>query len=356
MIARFLETFFRYKLLIVLPAIITPLIVVPFALILVKPYYETTAGLWVERPSYVPTTDDWNRYVTPAQNQQQRLTELLKTRSFSEDIAKRAGLGPMLDTPQSRDDIFEYLNRIIVPLATGNKLLQIQVRADDPELSMAIANATVAAFRDRNANERMQQATASIAFYEQQANEAGDSLAASRERLRRYVAANPRLASADTSGAGRSVAAAALDPQFSELMKRVESDEKENDRLRGLLEQARFEASAALEGNDSTLQLLDPPVYPTRAQRERRRLLIFPLAGIAIGTLVSGLLLVALTSADRSVRSTADLQAMGRVLGVVPRMGLRRLPRQAGPETTRRAIAFVAGASMPALPAPTKGA
>jgi len=138
------------------------------------------------------------------------------------------------------------------------------------------------------------------------------------------------------------------------LSKRVESDEKENDRLRGLLEQARFEASAALEGNDSTLQVLDAPVLPTRPQRERRRLLVFPIAGVAIGALVSGLLLVSLTAADRSVRSTADLQAMGRVLGVVPRMGLRRLPRQAGPETTRRAIAFVAGTTMPALPAPRR--
>jgi hypothetical protein len=38
----------------------------------------------------------------------------------------------------------------------------------------------------------------------------------------------------------------------------------------------------------------------------------------------------------------------------VPRMGLRRLPRQAGPDTTRRAIAFVAGTALPALPAPRK--
>jgi hypothetical protein len=39
-------------------------------------------------------------------------------------------------------------------------------------------------------------------------------------------------------------------------------------------------------------------------------------------------------------------------VGVVPRMGLRRLPRSAGPETTRRAVAFVAGTTLPALPPP----
>jgi hypothetical protein len=357
-IARFLETFFRYKLLIMLPAIITPLVVVPFALLLVRPYYETMAGLWIERPSYVPSADDFSRYVTPAQNQQQRLTELLKTRAFTEDVAWRTSLGPLLDSPQGRDDIYEYLGRVIYPLPTGNKLLSIRVRAEDPNLSMEIIQATVAAFRERTQNERMQQASSSISFYEQQLKDADDQATQSRDRVRRYVTSNPRAVADDpnrpASSARISLPTSAVDPQLAELLKRLEGDEREAERIRGLLEQSRFEASAALDGNDSTLQLLDPPVFPTRAERERRRLLIFPAAAVAIGGLISALLLVSLTASDRSVRSTADLSAMGRVIGVVPRMGLRRLPRQAGPETTRRAIAFVAGTAMPALPAPRR--
>lgn len=356
MIARFLETFFRYKLLILLPAIITPLIVVPFAFLLVKPYYETTAGLWVERPSYVPNTDDWNRYVTPAQNQQQRLTELLQTRTFTEDVARRTSLAPLLQTPEGKDDVNEYLKKVIYPSPTGAKLLSIRVRAEDPNLSMEIVQATVASFRERNQNERMAQASSAIAFYEQQARDATDKATQSRDRMRRYIASNPRLSGTDPSSSGLrpNLPAAALDPQLADLTRALENDERDAQRLRDLLEQARFEATAALDGSDSSLQLLDPPVFPARAERERRRLLIFPAAAVAIGTLISALLLVSLTASDRSVRSTTDLSAMGRVIGVVPRMGLRRLPRQAGPETTRRAIAFVAGTALPALPAPRK--
>lgn len=358
MIARFLETFFRHKLLILLPFILTPLVVVPFALVLVRPYYETTAGLWVERPSYVPTTDDasWNRYVTPAQNQQQRLAELLNTRAFTEDIARRTSLAPLLETPAGRDEVFEYLTRAIYPLPTGNKLLSIRVRTEDPDLSVEIVNATVAAFRERNQNERMQAASAAISFYEQQQRAADEQTTASRERVRRYVAANPRAAGGDpnTNPNRINLPTSAIDPQLGEMLKRLENDERESERLRGLMEQARFEASAALEGTDSSLQLLDPPIYPTQPERERRRLLILPAAAVAIGTLVSALLLVALTASDRSVRSTADLSPLGRVIGVVPRMGLRRLSDQAGPDTTRRAIAFVAGSSLPALPAPRR--
>ncbi len=358
MIARFLETFFRYKVLILLPAIITPLIVVPFAFLLVKPYYETTAGLWVERPSYVPSTDDWNRYVTPAQNQQQRLTELMQTRTFTEDIARRTSLAPLLQTPEGKEDVNDYLQKVIYPLPTGSKLLSIRVRAEDPNLSMEVVQATVAAFRERNQNERMTQASSAIAFYEQQVKDSEEKATQSRDRMRRYVTSNPRLAAGDPTTGSNSPRAnlptSALDPQLSDLTKTLENDERDVQRLRDLLEQARFEASAALDGSDSSLQVLDPPVFPTRAERERRRLLIFPAAAVAIGGLVSALLLVSLTASDRSVRSTADLSAMGRVIGVVPRMGLRRLPRQAGPDTTRRAIAFVAGAALPALPAPRK--
>ena len=357
MIARFLETFFRYKFLILLPFFVTPLIVVPFSFLLVKPYYETTAGLWVERPSYVPSTDDanWNRYITPAQNQVTRINELLKTRSFTDDIARRTSLGPLLDTPDGRDSAFEYLGRVIYPVATGSKLMTIRVRAEDPDLSFQIINGTVAAFRERNQNERMQTSAMTIAFYEQQLKEANDQTTASRDRVRRYVTSNPRSVASDPNATSRvNLPTSAVDPQLAEMLKTLENDEREGERLRGLLEQSRFEASAALEGNDASLQLLDPPVFPSRAERERRRFFIFPAAAVAIGTLVSALLLVALTASDRSVRSTTDLSTMGRVIGVVPRMGLRRLPRQAGPETTRRAIAFVAGTTLPALPAPRR--
>jgi hypothetical protein len=221
---------------------------------------------------------------------------------------------------------------------------------------MEIIQGVVDTFRERNSNERMQQASSTIAFYEQQLQDADETLTTTRDRVRRYLAANPRLTIDDrnVSSSRINLPTSAIDPQLGEMLKRLESDEREAERLRTLVEQAKFDASATLEGNDSSLQVLDPPTYPTRAQRERRRLLIFPAAAVVIGGLISTLLLVALAASDRSVRSTTELRTAGNVIGVVPRMGLRRLPRQAGPDTTRRAIAFVAGTTLPALPAPRK--
>ena len=359
MIARFLETFFRHKLLILLPLFLTPLVVMPFAFILVNPYYEATAGVWVDRPAYIPNTDESSRYVTPAQFQQARLTEMLQTRTFLEDVAKRTSLAPLLNSPQGREDVVIYLGRAIYPMPGGNKLLGIRVRADDPDLTMEIINATLTAFRERVQTERVTQASAALAFYEGQLKSADDERTKAQDAMRRYVAANPRLgADASSSSNSNSLRAnlptAAIDPQLADLSKRLSDAEREDDRLRTLVEQARFDASASVDGGDSSLQVVDPPVYPTKSQRERRRFLIFPATSITIGVLISALLLIGLAATDRSVRSSADLRNVGRVIGVVPRMGLRKLPRRAGPETTRRAIAFVAGTTMPALPAPGK--
>jgi len=364
-IARFVETFFRHKLLILLPMIVTPLVVMPFAFLLVRPYYETTAGVWADRPAYVPITDESSRYVTPAQYQQARLNELLQTRTFLEDVAKRTSLAPLLDSPAGREQVVIYLQRAIFPLPSGNKLLGIRVRADDPDLSMEIINATLSTFRERAQNDRVAQASSAISFYEGQLKNAEDDNSKAQDAVRRYLTSNPRLGAnlpaaltSPSQGSNTNikidVPTSALDPQLSEYSKRLDASEREVERLRGLVEQARFDASASIDGSDSSLQIVDPPIYPSKASRQQRRFLIFPAAAVVIGGLVSALLLISLTATDRSVRSSADLRNVGRVIGVVPRMGLRKLPRRAGPETTRRAIAFVAGTTMPALPAPRK--
>lgn len=354
MIARLLEAFFRHKLLILMPVIATPLLVLPAAFLLVRPFYESVAGVWVERPAYIPTAEDWNRYVTPAQNQHGRLTEMLRTRSFIEDVARRTSLAPFLATNESREELADYLQRAITATATGSKLLTIRVRADTPDVSYEIIQATLNAFRDRSATDRANQTSMVIAFYEGQVRNAEEELTKARDALRRYVAANPRYSSIDPSsrtvGQSINLPVAAIDPQLAELIRTQETTQKEHERLRGLLDQAQFDAQAALEGGDAAFQVIDQPVMPTSSQRERRRLVIFPAAALLVGLIVGGALLVILTVADRSARWAEDLDRFGKVIGVVPRMEVRT-PRKAIPTgATRKAIGFVAGTALPAPP------
>ena len=50
MITKFLEAFFRHKLLVLLPPFLIPLIVGPYALVTAPIYYESFAGIWVDKP------------------------------------------------------------------------------------------------------------------------------------------------------------------------------------------------------------------------------------------------------------------------------------------------------------------
>jgi hypothetical protein len=227
-----------------------------------------------------------------------------------------------------------------------------------------VLKAIIDTFNERTATDRLNQASIAIAFYESRLQSAEEELAKANDAMRRYVAANPRLTAIDPDrGAAATTAvrlglpATAIDPTLGELMRQLELRQQDAERMRASLERARLDASAALEGQELGFQVVDPPRLPTEATRQRRRALIYPAAGLVVAVGFSVSLLVLLVAADRSVRTESDLAPAVRVLGVAPRLRLRRVPKQLGPDAARRAIGYVAGATLalPALPAPKGG-
>jgi hypothetical protein len=109
-----------------------------------------------------------------------------------------------------------------------------------------------------------------------------------------------------------------------------------------------MDISASLEGQELGFQLVDPAQVPEFPITERRRALIFPLAGVVVGVILSSAMLVILFASDRSARTELDLMPLGRVLGTIPQVQMPDSLSSTNPHGTRRAIGFVAGA----LPAP----
>ncbi|MGH2355705.1 MAG: hypothetical protein ACRDJN_29205, partial [Chloroflexota bacterium] len=317
MIAKLLETLFRHKLLICLPPMLIPLIVGPIALYLAPVYYETWTGIWVDRPTYLDSKDVWNNYLTPAQNQQNRLTELLRTRAFLMSVASRTALAPLVGSTSGEERIHEVIGDGLVMFPNGSHLLVIRYRGPSPQLSFQVINALVETFKDKAVEDRTSQATLAISFYESRLQSAEQDLEKAQEAIRRYVAANPRLTTLDPErNAGSSAAARlglpaiAVDPQLGELLRRLEVDERETQNARALLEQARLDASASLQGQELGFQVVDPPKMPERPLRQRRKALIYPAAGLVVGAGLGATVLVVLMAADRAVRSEADLPGL----------------------------------------------
>jgi hypothetical protein len=88
---------------------------------------------------------------------------------------------------------------------------------------------------------------------------------------------------------------------------------------------------------------------PTSGGRDLKKRLVFPAAGLVVGIALSAVLLFLLVVGDRSVRGEADLLPPQRVLGVLPSMRVKRkVARAFRRDAARRAIAYPAGAALPA--------
>jgi uncharacterized protein involved in exopolysaccharide biosynthesis len=354
MMVRLVEAFFRHWLLLLTPPVLIPLIVGPIAVLTTPVYYESWVGVWVERPAYLSYSDGWNNYATPAQNQNRLLGEVLRTRSFVNDVALKTSLAPFVGTDRGEEAIQRAMARSFSAWPTGDSLLVLRFRAATPELSFEVVNAVVEAFKNKLAADRVNQASLAISFYEEQLKTSEDQMAKASEAMRRYVAANPRLAAVDPERGTPlvSLPTAAVDPQLAALVNRMEVEQAGVERVRSTLERARLEAAAALEGQELGFQVVDPAKVPTKPIRERRRRLIYPAAGLLVGLGVSTATLVLLVAGDRTVRLEHDLPPGIPVLGSVPRL---RLPRaHSNLATARGAIGAIAGAALPALPPPSE--
>lgn len=348
--ARCLEALFRHKLLLMIPPLLITLIVTPVVIFTAPFAYESITTVWVDRPAYfTASSSDVSSYLSPAQNQSNSLNELLHTQNFLNDVAARTSLAPLTETVRGQDRISTMINTGLTILPTGNHLIVLRFRAQTPQIAFETLNAIVQAFKDNATNESVNQAVLATSFYEGRLKTAQDQLDKASADLQRYVTTSPRLNDPNRDlSAPQGASVLALDPQLITLQKSLDSRQAEVDRVHASIQQAQLGASASLEGQELAFRVVDPAKLATSGGRDLKKRIVFPAAGLLVGLLLSSALLVLLVLGDRSVRSEADLAPPVRVLGVIPSLQSKRLPKRAGPQAARRAIAFTAGAALPA--------
>ncbi|MDQ3703081.1 MAG: hypothetical protein M3442_19485 [Chloroflexota bacterium] len=356
MIAKFVETFFRHKWLLMLPPVLMTLAVGAWALLAAPVFFDSVANVWVDRATYlVAGSDGFNSYLTPAQNQALRLNELLRTETFVASVAQRTALAPLTRSAAGWRRLNTAISRGLTVTPSRNNLMAVRFRSGSPQLSQQFVAALLETFREKVVNDRVSQASLATSFYEGRMQTADDQLSKATNEIRRYVAANPRLTTIDPDRGAASTTAArlglppiAIDPQLADLIRRVEAAERDVLSASEYLEKARLDVSASLQGQELGFQVVDAPKLPTEPIRELTKRLIYPAGAGFIGLGLSTVLLILLVAADRSVHSETDLAPGLRVAGVVPRLQLKNMPKSAGSDLTRRAIGFAAGAVLPA--------
>jgi hypothetical protein len=87
---------------------------------------------------------------------------------------------------------------------------------------------------------------------------------------------------------------------------------------------------------------------PTGPTRQLKKILVYPIAAAVAGLGLSSVLLVLFVAADRSARGESDIAPGLRLLGMVPSLTVKRVPKKLRGVATRRALGAAAGMALPA--------
>jgi capsular polysaccharide biosynthesis protein len=353
-IRKLLEAFFQHKLLLLLPPILITGIVAPVVVLTTPPAYESSVSVWIDRPTYLNYKDPSTSWLSPVQSQSNRLNELLHTRAFLTDVAARTSLAPLNNSAAGQARIADLMNKSVTiggasTITTASEhLLVVRVAVSSAQLSFELCKGIIDAYQEKTAADQADQAGVAVDFYAQRVKDLQVPLNTASQNLRRYVAsrqdADPGQA---LDGAQLNLPAAMLDPRLGALQTAVQAAQVDVNTAQAALSQAQQDALTSATGQQYGFQVLDAPQLPTAPTSQIKKIIIYPIAAFVVGLALSATLLVLFVYSDRSVRSEVDLAPGLRLLGSVPHLQLKKLPKKLRSGATRRAIGSSAGTALP---------
>lgn len=347
---KLLEVFFRYKLVVAIPfvALILAGVVgtwyrysststewLPGAPILERllkqpSLYSANANIWVQRSTFLTSRlgNEYNPWLSPAQNHAQVLNDLLRLDSFATAVAARnrqlAALEPKLQVRAIRE--FTY----VVP--TGVNVLTVTHQDRDPQLARDIVQSIIDQYSATVRSEVIEQADTVLSFYEERLKETRDALERSKAELTSYLNLLPPdqrpvlTESLQLLPTDETATATLSDLKLVELVREARRFQEDYDTARSRLEEISQERDAALTGKNLSFRVMDPPQLPENPLRPpMRELLLLPALSLLLGASASAAVLFALARLDDNLRFPQDAQALGlTVLAVIPELGRRK--------------------------------
>lgn len=336
---RYVETFFRHRLLFLVP--IGLILLVSGAVVVSQPVeYTATTRLWVDHPALGP--DDSNPYVDPSAIQASSLLELTRTRYFTVKVAHRGPLAaalasqPMQKTGlswvkakltggatgaryPSADEVdamaADVVSRNVAVTPVGPQIVEIAFAYGDPRIASGTAQAVVDQFLEETLTSKKARSQVVVDFYSGQLKGAQDALTQADAAVNQYLVQHPELRSPT----------AVPDARLTQLQ---HSDQQARDVLTGFqskIDSARLDIAALNAPGASGMRLMDAADVPAQAGINRKLLIQALGAGFGLGLVVLILGLLVLTLADTTLRRPEDVeQALGlRLAGAIPRLATR---------------------------------
>src|SRR5262245_43493463 len=167
---RYLGTFYRGRRLYI------PVLLLLLAVTLLGTYYlastqyEATARIWVDKPALDNVLDPNapSGFVSPGQQQADKLAQLLQTDSFVAAIITNTNASGRLASDSDRDRVIKEVRAKLAVTPLGSNTVKIAYAGSDPVLSQQMVQGTIDQFRAWDLTARVEQSAIESRFYQKQ--------------------------------------------------------------------------------------------------------------------------------------------------------------------------------------------
>jgi uncharacterized protein involved in exopolysaccharide biosynthesis len=332
---RYLETFYRHRLLLVSPLILALAASIGLVLLQSRTYEATSTIRFDSSPD---STLPVGVYVSPADQGVGKLKELLKTRSFCAKVGRLSPLaaelvatsshasdtvstivnmlrgtpGQLTDNDVLDDVLLDTLNRKTMVTSVGPQIVSISFDYTNPRVAAGTVQAIVDQFGAELISSRKNAAQTALSFYKQQVEAQSAQLASADAKVYQYLQAHP----------GQRAPGAVEDVALTSLRS---TDDLARERYRDLLlkyDQAQVDAASLNQPGAGGFTVIDTPAVPYRAKGFLKSAALAGIAGLVAGLVLMLIGLMALTASDTSARRSEEIeQGLGqKVAGSIPRL------------------------------------
>ena len=312
---RYLETFFRNRWMISLPAVL--LIVLSAGLThFVKKKYQAGSTIWTDSSMYLDVGLTDSHYYTPAQLHSSRINELLTTDAFPRSVAKATPMGSHM-TQQQEDALVSAIHSDMHIYPTGDHILQVTFSHLSPQVALSVVQAVIEQYNRVTNDSASAQAAQAVAFYKEQINVYEKTiLPRSAQAVTEYLKAHPN------SHAMPGDQPNSDDPNLALLLQQAERDRTQYESYQKRLDDVLNQSQAQSKSQEFAFKVIDKPAVTNAGtpKLSKKTMIMYSGAGLGMagGYIVVFLLLA--TELDRTIRNPGDVSHRLHlpVLEVVP--------------------------------------
>ncbi len=293
---RYLDTFIRYFWLWLVPLVVFPVII---SLLLVSSTtYTAKAALWVDQPIFGDQTSQLNQFDSPAKQMASLLSELLNTREFINSVIGSTSRKQTIKTPQDQSSAIDYIGTKTKIVGDTTRLIRVSFPDSNSNVAVETLQAIIDRFQDYYNGRVKTQGDGAAVYYQQILDASKNDLDKATNDVKQFIEDHPNQV-------GTNWALHASNPEeleYSRLNQNLDNARKGYNTAKANLERVLTSYEAYLQGQSTTIKVLDKPAILEVGSTQTRQIAIGVGVGIVVGLIFAIIGTIILTLLDPVMR------------------------------------------------------